>query len=51
MKLMKEARFTDDKEGYLRQKHVWNKELAKWSRGKKGNEGLTATTLVIYQLI
>jgi len=36
MKLMKEARFTDDKDGYLCQKHVWNKELVKWSRRKKG---------------
>jgi len=32
LKLKREARFSDDKEEYLRQKQQWHKDLAKWSK-------------------
>lgn len=35
--LKKEARFSDDKAGYLREKQQWHKEIAKWSKQKKKN--------------
>ena len=35
--LKREAKYSDDKGAYLRQKQQWHKELAKWSRQKKKN--------------
>jgi ribosome biogenesis GTPase len=37
--LKREARFTDDKAEYLRQKQQWHKDLAKWSKQMKKNGG------------
>ena len=33
--LKKEARYSDDKDGYLRQKQQWHKEVAKYNRQRK----------------
>lgn len=38
--LKREARFTDDKAGYLRQKQQWHKEIAKRNKQMKKNGGL-----------
>ncbi|ADU75308.1 ribosome biogenesis GTPase [Acetivibrio thermocellus AD2] len=40
LKLKREANFSDDKEGYLRQKQQWSKEIAKWSKKMKKNGGI-----------
>jgi len=40
LRLKREAEFSDDKAGYLRQKQQWHKNLAKWSRQRKKNGGL-----------
>lgn len=37
--LKREARFSDDKAGYLRQKQQWHKDLAKRSKQMKKNGG------------
>jgi ribosome biogenesis GTPase len=37
--LKREARFSDDKAGYLRQKQQWHKDLAKWGKQLKKNGG------------
>jgi ribosome biogenesis GTPase len=37
LKLEREAKFSDNKEGFLRQKQQWHKELAKWSKQIKKN--------------
>jgi len=37
LQLKREARFTDDKVGYLRQKQQWQKDISKWSRQMKKN--------------
>jgi len=37
LKLMREARFSEDKTGYLRQKQRWHKDIAKKSRQMKKN--------------
>ncbi|HHV30370.1 ribosome small subunit-dependent GTPase A [Acetivibrio mesophilus] len=37
LKLKREAKFSDDKEGYLRKKQQWGKEIAKWSKKMKKN--------------
>jgi len=39
LNLKREAKFSDDKGAYLRQKQQWHKELAKWSKQKKKNGG------------
>ncbi len=39
LQLKREAKFSDDKEGYLRQKQQWHKDLAKWSKKMKKNGG------------
>lgn len=39
LKLKREAKFSDNKEGYLRQKQQWHKELAKWGKQMKKNGG------------
>ncbi len=38
--LKREAKFSDDKAGYLYQKQQWCKELAKWSKQKEKNGGI-----------
>jgi len=35
LSLKREAKFSDDKGAYLRQKQQWHKEIAKWSKQKK----------------
>lgn len=40
LNLKREAKFSDDKGAYLRQKQQWHKELAKWSKQKKKNGGI-----------
>ncbi len=39
LKLKREARFSDDKGEYLRQKQQWHKDIAKWSKQMKKNGG------------
>jgi ribosome biogenesis GTPase len=36
---MREAKFTDDKAGYLREKQQWHKDIAKLSKQIKKNGG------------
>lgn len=38
--LKREARFSDDKAGYLRQKEQWHKGIAMWSKQMKRNGGV-----------
>ena len=40
LNLKREAKFSDDKGAYLRQKQQWHKELAKWSKQKTKNGGI-----------
>ena len=40
LNLKREAKFSDDKGAYLRQKQQWHKELAKWGKQKKKNGGI-----------
>lgn len=40
LNLKREAKFSDDKEAYLRQKQQWDKEIAKWSKQRKKNGGV-----------
>lgn len=37
IQLKREARYSDDKIGYLREKQKWHKEIAKWNKQKKKN--------------
>ena len=37
LKLKREAKFSDDKGEYLRQKQQWSKDIAKWSKQLKKN--------------
>jgi ribosome biogenesis GTPase len=37
LKLKREAKYSDDKAGYLRQKQKWQKGIAKWSKDMKKN--------------
>ncbi|KLU59522.1 putative ribosome biogenesis GTPase RsgA [Peptococcaceae bacterium CEB3] len=39
LNLKREAKFSDDKGAYLRQKQQWHKELAKWGKQMKKNGG------------
>jgi len=42
LKLKREANFSDDKEGYLRQKQQWSKKMKRM--GESGNEQLYSKT-------
>jgi len=39
LQLKREAKYSDDKAGYLRQKQQWHKDIAKWSKQRKKNGG------------
>jgi ribosome biogenesis GTPase len=40
LQLKREAKYSDDKAGYLRQKQQWHKDIAKWSKQRKKNGGV-----------
>ncbi|MCL2013934.1 MAG: ribosome small subunit-dependent GTPase A [Oscillospiraceae bacterium] len=40
LKLKHEAKYTDDKIGFMRERQQWHKSLAKWSKQQKKNGGI-----------